>query len=178
MRGRDHLASYGVGQSWGNARGNPGHDLGIGLLIAQVFLGCRIYTLGEASPTRSVDVEDQIRELSKGPSLMWFMRTIAMFVMFSGCALFHQPTGQIQVKAVSWKLVQKYAQPGAGLVGHKITIVDPSNGHVVAEKLTDDSGYAIFDVPAGSYTVEGLGGEPQNVVVSPGQTVGFQLIVH
>ena len=133
---------------------------------------------GRGQPNGSVDVEDQIRELSKGPSLMWFMRTIAMFVMFSGCALFHQPTGQIQVKAVSWKLVQKYAQPGAGLVGHKITIVDPSNGHVVAEKLTDDSGYAIFDVPAGSYTVEGLGGEPQNVVVSPGQTVGFQLIVH
>jgi hypothetical protein len=115
---------------------------------------------------------------SKGPSLMWFMRIIAMFVMFSGCALFHRPTGHIQVKAVSWKLVQKYAQPGAGLVGHKITIVDPSNGQVVAEKLTDDLGYAIFDVPAGSYTVKGLGGEPQNVVVSPGQTVGFQLIVH
>ena len=109
---------------------------------------------------------------------MWFMRIIAMFVMFSGCTLFHQPTGQIQVKAVSWKLVEKYAQPGAGLVGHKITIVNPSNGQVVAEKLTDDLGYAIFDVPAGSYTVKGLGDEPQNVVVAPGQTVEFQLIVH
>jgi hypothetical protein len=109
---------------------------------------------------------------------MWFMRIIAMCVMFSSCALFHRPTGHIQVKAVSWKLVKKYAEPGAGLVGHKITIVDRSNGNVVAEKLTDDLGYAIFDVPAGSYTVKGLGGEPQNVVISPGQTVGFQLIVH
>ena len=40
-------------------------------------------------------------------------------------------------------------------------------------ELTDDLGYAIFDVPAGSYTVMGIGGEPQNVVVSPGQRVGL-----
>jgi hypothetical protein len=63
-------------------------------------------------------------------------------------------------------------------VGHKITIIDPSNGQVVAAKSTGDLGHAIFEVPAGSYTVRGLGGEPPNVVVSPGQTVGFQLIVH
>ena len=69
------------------------------------------------------------------------------------------------------------AEPGAGLMGHKITIIDPSNGQVVAAKSTDDLGY-IFEVPAGSYTVTGLGGEPQTVVISPGQTVGFQLIVH
>jgi hypothetical protein len=114
----------------------------------------------------------------KRPSLVWFMGIILMLEVFGGCALFRRPTGHIQVKAVSWKLVKKYAEPGAGLVGHKITIIDPSNGQVVAEKSTDDLGYAIFDVPAGSYTVTGLGGEPQNVVVSPGQTVGFQLIVH
>jgi hypothetical protein len=59
----------------------------------------------------------------------------------------------------------------ARLVGHKITIVDASDGRIVAEKLTDDLGYAMFDVPAGSYKVMGVGGEPQNVLVSPGQTV-------
>jgi hypothetical protein len=115
----------------------------------------------------------------KGSSLLWFMGIVAMFGVFSSCTLFrHQPTGHISVKAVSWKLVKKYAEPGAGLVGHKITIIDPSDGRVVAEKSTDDLGYAIFDVPAGSYTIMGIGGEPQNVIVSHGQTVAFKLIVH
>src|SRR5215472_6561522 len=99
---------------------------------------------------------------------MWFIRIIAISLIFSGCALFHRPAGHIQVKAVSWKMVKKYAEPGAGLMGHKITIINPSNGQVVAEKSTDDLGYAIFDVPAGKYTIMGLGGEPQNVVVESG----------
>jgi hypothetical protein len=112
-------------------------------------------------------------------SLAWFMEITAMLGLFSSCALFnHKPTAHISVKAVSWKLVKKYAEPEAGLVGHKITIVDPSDGRTIAEKLTDNLGYAIFDVPAGSYTVIGVGAEPQNIVVSPGQTVGFKLIVH
>ena len=114
----------------------------------------------------------------KRPSLAWFMGIILMLEVFGGCALFHRQTGHIQVKAVSWKLVKKYAEPEAGLAGHKITIIDPADGRVVAEKLTDNLGYAIFDVPAGSYTIKGIGGEPQTVVVSPGQTVGFKLIVH
>jgi hypothetical protein len=115
----------------------------------------------------------------KGPSLVRFIGITAMLGAFSSCALFmHKPTGHISVKAVSWKLVKKYAEPGAGLVGQKISIIDPSDGRVVAEKLTDDLGYAIFDVPAGSYTIMGVGGELQNVVISPGQTVGFQLVVH
>jgi hypothetical protein len=42
----------------------------------------------------------------------------------------------------------------------------------------DNLGYAMFDVPACSYAITGIGGEPQNVVVSLGQTVGFKLIVH
>jgi len=107
------------------------------------------------------------------------MEITAMVGLLSSCALFsHKPTAQISVKAVSWELVKKYAEPGAGLVGHKITIVDASNGQTVAEKLTDNLGYAIFNVPAGSYKIIGVGAEPQNVVVSPGQTVGFKLIVH
>jgi hypothetical protein len=108
-----------------------------------------------------------------------YMGITAILALFSSCAFFsHQPTGHISVKAVSWKLVKEYAEPEAGLVGHKVTIIDPLDGRVVGEKLTDSLGYAIFDVPAGSYTIEGIGGEPQNVVVPPGQTVGFKLIVH
>src|SRR5262249_13451 len=92
------------------------------------------------------------------------MAITAMSAVFSSYALFsHQPTAHISVKAVSWKPVKKYAEPEAGLVAHKITIIDPTDGRVVAEKSTDDFGYAIFDFPAGSYTVMGIGGEPQNV---------------
>ena len=110
---------------------------------------------------------------------MWFVRIAAMLGLFSSCALFsHQATGHISVKAVSWKLVKQYAEPEAGLAGHRIRIIDPSDRRVVAEKLTDNLGYAMFDVPAGTYTVMGIGGEPQNAVVSPGQTIGFKLIVH
>src|SRR5215471_3658706 len=114
----------------------------------------------------------------KARSLLWFTGITTMLGLFSSCALFSKPPAHISVKAVSWKLVKKYAEPEAGLVGHKITIIDPSNGRVVAEKLTDKLGYAIFDVPAGTYRVKGIGGERENVVVSPGQTVGFKLIVH
>jgi hypothetical protein len=112
--------------------------------------------------------------------LVWFIEITVMLGLFSSCAFFsHQPsTAHISVKAVSWELVKKYAEPEAGLVGHKITIVNPSNGQAVAEKLTDNLGYAIFDVPAGSYIVTGIGAEPQKATVSPGQTVGFKLIVH
>src|SRR5690348_14932874 len=96
-------------------------------------------------------------------SLAWLMEVVLIVGLFSSCALFsHKPTAHISVKAVSWQLVKKYAEPGAGLVGHKITIVDPSDGRTVAEKFTNNLGYAIFDVPAGSYTIRGVGAEPQN----------------
>jgi hypothetical protein len=115
----------------------------------------------------------------KRSSLAWFVEIAVVLGLFSSCVLFsHKSTAHISVKAVSWELVKKYAEPGAGLVGHKITIVDSSNGRTVAEKLTDNLGYAIFNVPAGRYTITGVGIEPQNVVVSPGQTIGFKLIVH
>ena len=110
---------------------------------------------------------------------MWCARLTALVSVFSSCGLFsRQPAGHIMVKAVSWKLVKKYAEPEAGLAGEKLTIIDPSDGRVVAEKLTDNLGYATFDVPAGSYTIKGADGESDKVVVSPGQTVGFKFIVH
>lgn len=88
-----------------------------------------------------------------------------------------QPTGHISVKAVSWTLVKKYAEPGAGLVGHKISIIQPSDRSIVAEKFTDKDGYAIFDLPAGAYIVLGIGAEPQKVTLQPAQTVNLKLIV-
>ena len=85
----------------------------------------------------------------KGPSLARLMRITVIFVLSSSCALFrHQRSGHISVKAVSWKLVKKYAEPEAGFAGHEITIIDPVDGRVVAEKLTDNLGYAMFDVQA------------------------------
>ena len=115
----------------------------------------------------------------KEPLLVWCTRLTAILTLSSGCGLFsHQPAGHIMVKAVSWKLVKKYAEPEAGLAGQKLTIIDPSDGRVVAEKLTDNLGYATFDVPAGSYAITGADGESDKVVVSPGQTVGFKFIVH
>jgi hypothetical protein len=98
--------------------------------------------------------------------------------IFNSCALFaRQPTGHISVKAVSWTLVKKYAEPGAGLVGHKISIIQPSDRSIVAEKFTDKDGYAIFDLPAGAYIVLGIGAEPQKVTLQPAQTVNLKLIV-
>jgi hypothetical protein len=112
-------------------------------------------------------------------SLLWFIAIAGILGLFSSCALFsHQPDGHISVKAVSWERVKKYAEPEAGLVGHQITVVDPADQGIVGEKLTDNLGYATFDVPAGSYNVLGIGSEPVNVVVQPGQTVGLKLIVH
>jgi hypothetical protein len=47
----------------------------------------------------------------KGPSLVRLMGIILMLGVFGGCALFHRPTDHMQVKAVSWKLVKRYAEP-------------------------------------------------------------------
>ena len=101
-----------------------------------------------------------------------------MLGLFS-CSLFSpKPTGHISVKAINWKVAKENAEPEAGLPGQMITIANRSDARVVAQKLTDNLGYAVFDVPAGSYKVMGLGGEPQTADVSQGQTVEFKLVVH
>jgi hypothetical protein len=47
--------------------------------------------------------------------------TLISFI--SGCTLFTpQPKGQIVVQVVSWPLVKKYAEPDAGLPGHKVVL--------------------------------------------------------
>ena len=85
---------------------------------------------------------------------------------------------QISVQVVSWPLVKKLAEPDAGLPGHKVTLVKLADHSVVAEKFTDVYGTVLFDVPAGTYTVLGIGMEPENVMVESGQIVKLKLVVH
>ena len=88
------------------------------------------------------------------------------------------PDGKISVQAVSWERVKKLAEPDAGLIGHKVTILNPQDRTVIASATTDRSGLTEFDVPQGTYTLIGASDEPQSVQVQPGQTVKFKLVVH
>jgi hypothetical protein len=113
--------------------------------------------------------------------LFSFIGAVAMLASASSCAsLRHQPTGRIAVQVVSWPLVKKLAEPDAGLPGYKVTILKPSDHSLAAEKLTDSDGIAVFDLPAGTYQVLGVGfrNEPDNVTVEAGQVVSMKLVVH
>jgi hypothetical protein len=120
----------------------------------------------------------------KSPSprhFLSFIGAVAVFVIANSCALLsHQPTGRISVQVVSWPLVKKLAQPDAALPGYKVTILRLVDHGLVAEKLTDPYGTAVFDLPPGAYTVLGIGlsNEPENVTLEPGQVVSLKLVVH
>jgi hypothetical protein len=88
------------------------------------------------------------------------------------------PDGKISVQAVSWERVKKLAEPDAGLIGHKVTILNPQDRTVIASATTDRSGLTEFEIPQGTYTLIGASDEPQSVQVQPGQTVKFKLVVH
>ena len=88
------------------------------------------------------------------------------------------PNGKILMKAVSWKLVKKLAEPDAGLKGHKVELLDPLERTVVASGTTDNTGVIEFEIPPGTYTLIGASDEPQVVQVQAGQTDKFKLIVH
>ena len=70
----------------------------------------------------------------------------------------------------------------------QVEVEDPIDQHCEAVRRSpgnrrqvhagDNLGYAIFDVPAGHYTVTGIGGEPQKVIVSWVRRSGFKLTVH
>jgi hypothetical protein len=99
--------------------------------------------------------------------------------LVNGCTLFNpQPKGQIVVQAVSWPLVQKYAEPEAGLPGHKVVVQRAEDHSVVAEKTTDASGLLVFDVPAGRYLVLGISDQAETVTVDSGRASKLKLIVH
>jgi hypothetical protein len=90
------------------------------------------------------------------------------------------PSGKISLKAVSWRLVKKLAEPDAGLRGHEVTILNPADRTVVASGTTDSSGLIEFEIPPGTYTLLGASDEPETVQVQvqAGQTAKFKLIVH
>jgi hypothetical protein len=103
----------------------------------------------------------------------------AIVAAFGGCSNFHkQENGQITVRAVSWPAVKKLAEPDAPMPGHKVTLLSPADHSVIAEKATDSTGLAVFDVPPGSYVVVGSSDEPERVEVQPGQTVNLKIIKH
>jgi hypothetical protein len=108
------------------------------------------------------------------------MLTVALLASSTGCSYLQRtpPNGKISVQAVSWKLVKKLAEPDAALTGHKVTILNPADQSVVATGTTESSGLVEFDVPPGTYTLVGVGDQPQSVQVQPGQTSSFKLVVH
>jgi hypothetical protein len=117
-----------------------------------------------------------IQKLGRTLSLLFV--TVIVLASANRCAYLQSapPNGRISVQAVSWKLVKKLAEPDAGLIGHKITIL--ANRRVIASGTTGNSGLVEFDVPPGTYTLLGAGDEPQDVQVQSGQIVNFQLVVH
>ena len=112
--------------------------------------------------------------------LFFLLLTISLLEAASACS-YLQPTpqnGKLEVQAVSWKLVKKLAEPDAGLTGHKVTVLNPSDKSVVATKTTDSSGIVDFDLPAGTYTLLGASDEPQSVQIQSGQTTNFKIVMH
>src|ERR1700722_30114 len=104
---------------------------------------------------------------------------IGALAILAGCAsLKHQPNGQILVQVVSWPLVQKLAEPDAGLPNQMVILGKLADGGVIAEQVTDVYGNVLFDVPAGTYTVRGIGMGLANVTVEAGQKVKLKLVVH
>jgi hypothetical protein len=82
------------------------------------------------------------------------------------------------VQVVSWPLVKKLAEPDAGLPDQKVTLLKVTDRSVIAEQFTDVYGNVLFDVPAGTYAVLGIGMGLENVTVGAGQRVKLKLVVH
>ena len=114
------------------------------------------------------------------PYRFFLLVTAILLADATGCSYLERtpPNGKISVQAVSWTLVQKLAEPDAGLSGHKVTILNRADRSVIASGTTDSSGIVEFDVPQGTYTLLGASDEPQSVRVQAGQTVRFKLVVH
>ena len=103
-----------------------------------------------------------------------------LLVDAAGCSYLGRtrPNGKISVQVVSWPLVKKLAEPNAGLSGHKVTILNPTDRSIIASRITDSSGIIEFEVPQGKYILLGASDEPQSVNVPAGQIVSFKLVVH
>ena len=114
------------------------------------------------------------------PAFFFLVVIVVMLVDATGCSYLQRtpPNGKISVQAISWHLVKKLAEPNAGLSGHKVTILNPTDQSVIASGATDSSGLIEFDLPQGKYTLVGASDEPQGVQVQAGQTANFKLVVH
>src|SRR6266478_1492157 len=111
--------------------------------------------------------------------LLSIVGAMTLTSLINGCTLFSpQPKGQIVVQAVSWTLVKKWAEPDAGLPGHKVIVQSAEDHSVIAEKTTDASGILVFDVPAGRYLVLGFSDQPETITVQSGRAVKLKLVVH
>jgi hypothetical protein len=73
---------------------------------------------------------------------------------------------------------RNFAEPNAGLSGHKVSILNPADKSVVASGTTDSTGIIELDLPPGTYTLIGASDEPQSVHIQSGQTANFKLVVH
>lgn len=120
-----------------------------------------------------------ISGMKKTSYILRFLCLLGALLGVASCASFkHQPNGQISIHVVSWPLVKKLAEPDAGLPNQKVALIKLADHSVIAEKSTDVYGNVLFDVPAGTYTVSGIGMGLENVKVEAGQTVTLKLIVH
>src|SRR5580692_9021142 len=127
----------------------------------------------------------EVRDTSKlslrwnTPYRVFLLVTAILLVNAAGCSsLGSAPNGKIVVQTVSWTLVQKLAEPDAGLSGHKVSVLNLTDKSVVATGTTDSSGIIEFDVPPGTYTLLGASDEPETVQVQSGQTTNFKLVIH
>ena len=97
------------------------------------------------------------------PYRAFLLVTAILLVNAAGCSsVGSAPNGKIVVQTVSWTLVQKLAEPDAGLSGHKVTVLNLTDKSVVASGTTDSSGIIEFDVPPGTYTLLGASDEPDH----------------
>jgi len=103
-----------------------------------------------------------------------------ILLLATGCGLTQKPppTGKISIDAVSGNLAKQLAEPNAGLRGHKVTILNPTDQSVVASGTTDDAGMVEFDLPEGTYTLVGASDQPQTVQLKAGQIAKFKLVTH
>ena len=117
--------------------------------------------------------------MKKNSAIRRLLCLIGALAILASCAfLERQPNGQIMVQVVSWPLVKKLAEPDAGLPNQKVTLLKVTDRSVIAEKFTDTYGNVLFDVPAGTYTVLGIGMGLENITVGPHQKVKLKLVVH
>ncbi len=122
------------------------------------------------------------------PKGLWYLKgmvrlllsAVILLAFATGCGLTQNPppTGKISIEAVSGNLAKKLAEPNAGLRGHRVSILNPTDQSVIASGTTDDAGMVEFDLPEGTYILVGASDQPQTVQLEAGQIAKFKLVTH